>query len=286
MKGAATSSCGIEAGAHDAGPGSPASRRPACSSSAQVGSSRRRLHRVRRLGPEPRRTVRFSSRRHAARPCAIAISSLAPARPHSVHGARRGRAGRSTRERSATSLARTCRTAPSSSLKSAASGSSPRSADRCPARAAGEGHLQQRDEQAAVGAVVVGEELAVGRQLLDRREEALAGAPGRRDPAARRRAGRRPAPAPSRPGGSCPRPDRRAAARSRPTSRAQLRRERAAHVGDRREGAHDQRERRGHALLAGRPPPRPCAWTSSPCRRGWRCRAPGHSSTPTARTAS
>ena len=43
----------------------------------------------------------------------------------------------------------------------------------CKASAAGERHLDQGDEQAAVGAVVVGEDLAVGRQLLDGREESL-----------------------------------------------------------------------------------------------------------------
>ena len=41
------------------------------------------------------------------------------------------------------------------------------------ARAAGEGHLEQRDEQAAVGAVVVGEQQAARAELLDGREEAL-----------------------------------------------------------------------------------------------------------------
>ena len=82
---------------------------------------------------------------------------------------RRPRRRATTRARS---TARTCSTAPSSSLNSASSGVPGQfiDVDRQPA-ASRERHFDERDEQAAVGAIVVREELAVRVQRLHDREK-------------------------------------------------------------------------------------------------------------------
>ena len=92
---------------------------------------------------------------------------------------------------------------------------------------AGEGHLAEGREQAAVRAVVVGEQQAVAAQVGERRIQAPRAAPGRRDPARGRRPARTPAPGSSRRGASGRRAEVDQHQRRRAAVGAQLRRQRA-----------------------------------------------------------
>ncbi len=145
---------------------------------------------------------------------------------------------------------RTCTTAPSSSANSAASGiaADRASVDVEPA-ARRERHLRERDEQAAVADVVIGEQHAARVQPLHEREER--GEPRRivEVRRARCRAGRTPAPAPSRRGGGGRRRCRDARSVVSPLIEPQQRRQARARVGDRRERRDDQRHRRRDRLV-------------------------------------
>ena len=199
-------------------PGSSLSTRAACSSSAQVRSSRIACMACVVSDQMPRRmlrrssnTVRPSRRRmmrspRCTRPSARTVSSPRPWRP-------------STSRTRATSPARTATTAPSSSANSAGERIVAQAADLdVQADATRERHLGQRHEHAAVAAIVVRGERARRGQLLDRGEKALEQRwiveVGRR----LRRSGRRPAPARTRPAGSCRGRDRSSSSSPAPSS--------------------------------------------------------------------
>jgi hypothetical protein len=141
------------------------------------------------------------------------------------------------------------------------------------AAVAGEGHLDQRGEQAAVGAVVIGERLPSAS-----RAPAIAANPCEGAGSSSRAA---------RPELSVDLRQRRAAEprlaarRGRPASsrsRASSSRSSASACGarpDRRERRDDQRDGADHTRFEPRPRARRCASTASPCPPGWRCRAPG-----------
>ena len=215
-----------------AGPGSSARPAAACSASAQAGLSRSRAMRQltssqawcrsrsgalntalasRQTSTTPRSLVLPMTWLCRLRPC-VAQHRASPRRARAVG---------------------TWITAPSSSLNSACSVSSSRRAldlrgpvlrvavlgaavgdavafgdqqvdVEAHAEVAGERHLADRGPQAAVAAVVVGEQQAGGAQRVDRRRPATSAAPGRRGRAPRRRTGPAPAPASSRPCASGP----------------------------------------------------------------------------------
>lgn len=117
------------------------------------------------------------------------------------------------------------------------------------AAACGEGHLGERHEQAAVGTVVVGEQLARRVELLHRREETgeqrrivEVGRRGAELAVDLRQAGTAETVL------AAAEVDQQQARRTGVA--AQLRRERAADVEHRRESRDDQRDRRDHAALA------------------------------------
>ena len=228
--GAATSSSMSNVGATDS-PGSSLSTRAACSSSAQVGSSRSACMRVRRLRPDAAQDAAPLLEHRAA----VAAQDDAVAALHAPERAarrRRGRGAPSTSRTRATSAARTAAPRPAPRRTAPRADRRPRppistSRPTPPANAISSSVTNRPPSERSWYAASD----ARGGQLLDRREEARRAAPGRRDRAASRRAGRRPAPAPSRPGGSCRARDRRAAARRRRRRRRpQLGRQRAAHV--------------------------------------------------------
>ena len=171
------------------------------------------------------------------------------------------------------SAARICSTAPSSSANSAASArsfarpascvfgvalervhvvlpASKASASRLIVDAAvpGEGHLAHRGEQAAVGAVVVGDQQPFAGKALDRARRNPSAARDRPGPALRRRAANTPARESSRRGGSCPAPRSTSMSSVSPQIGAQARRQRAARVFGGGEGRDDERQRRDDFL--------------------------------------
>ena len=202
MNGAATSSLGSNVSARRAGPDrrrramraySCVRARPGCRAGAASRASsttRRDAGRcaTRRAATRRRRANAhaIAGRRARRRSCAAS-----PGLARVAHDARRRRA------------ARTCTTAPSSSANSAASSiAGDRRASMSSPQRDANAISRERHEQAAVGDVVIGEQLAVACSCCDAREE-------RREPrrivevrALRCRAGRTPAPAPSRRGGA------------------------------------------------------------------------------------
>ena len=150
-------------------PGSPASRRAACSSSAEVGSSRSAGWRgsSRTRWHEGRPAIR---RRSAARGGATRSAGWCEGRP-----ARGQRAQPVTREHRPHVLDirgphRDDRAQLLGEQGRERIGAQLADVD-LQARAAGERHLEQRHEQAAVAAVVVGQQASACRQLLDGGEE-------------------------------------------------------------------------------------------------------------------
>ena len=118
------------------------------------------------------------------------------------------------------------------------------------AAVAGEGHLQQRDDDATVGAVVVGQQQALGIGFLHQGEQALQ-ALGivqvrRHAAAAVEGLGQRRGAEAIAAAAQIDQPQVRLA-----PVQAQLRGQRLAHVGDPGEAGHHQRDRRHGALLAG-----------------------------------
>ncbi len=147
-------------------------------------------------------------------------------------------------------------TAPSSSLKSAENGSCrcgiSRSTPVWPAKA----NLDHGREQAAIGAIMIGEELAVAAELLDRVQKFFRSAGWSTSGGFGAGLRNLPARGSSRRGRCLPRPRSLAdgLAWLRAESRGlraglQLRREREPDIGDRRESRHNERHGGGHALL-------------------------------------
>ncbi len=131
---------------------------------------------------------------------------------------------------------------------------------------AGERHLAQRDEQAAVGTVVIGEQLALVIQPLDQPEERFEHqriVDIRRDVAdllvhlRQRRAAQAVL--------ALPQVDQQQRGIQ---ERRELRRQRLARIRARRECGDDQRQRRGHGFVFARLPAMPSSSTSNPCRPG------------------
>ena len=131
----------------------------------------------------------------------------------------------------------------------------------------GKGHLQDREQHTAVRAVVVGEQQSAILQFAQRRKKARAIARGCRDPPARRRSCRAPAPSSCRPGGSCPPPDRSATGARAATNpiRASASRGHPARAQTPRRSATPARSPHDRP----RHPAMRFSWTTSPCRPEW-----------------
>ena len=240
------------------------------------------------------RSMRGSSSSTLVPPQRIAHHVVRRSARRSATRAEAVRARATARRRRRASSARTCSTAPSSSVNSAASSASPPCASRrasmststpqCPANAIS----HERREQAAVGAVVVGEQQAVARSAPGSR--AKNAVEPRRIVEVRRVVAelrRRPAPAPSRRGG-CGRAPRSTSTqlgrrRDRCAAAASACARTSAH---RRERGHDQRQRRGHRLARRRSSRHAVRIDIESLPTGMLMPSAGHSSIATARTVS
>ena len=138
----------------------------------------------------------------------------------------------------------------------------------------GEGHLDQRGEHAAVGAIVIGQHQVLRAQLRQRSSERVSSVGSSRSGGV----------APSAPctcaSDEPPRRLRAAAEidqqqRGRAEIGAQLRSPGLARIAHRREGRDDERHGRDHRLAARRRRSTPSSSTANPCPPGWRCPAPG-----------